>query len=383
MSRGRPEWPHRARAGRRRSCPGKGKPGHPAVFRFQLTGARRAARPTPGKRFARALRWAFVPGLMVACGWYVTGMPGDSWSGPLPPLSAQQRLVRDNLQAHVGALAGRVGERNVWRPEALAAAAAYIRATLEDLGYAVRAQSFLSEGVEVANLEVELPGYLVPREIIVLGAHYDSVVGSPGANDNASGVAALLEIARLLAGQRYARSVRLVAFANEEPPFFYTEAMGSAVYAARARRRGERIEAMVALETLGWYTDQPGSQRYPFPFGLFYPDRGNFVGFVGNLPARGLVRRALAAFRASTPFPSEGVAAPGGMEGVHWSDHWSFWQAGYPAIMITDTALFRYPHYHAATDTPERLDYPSLARVTLGLAEVVAGLAAKTGSESN
>ena len=377
MARSRPEWARRARAGRRSSCTGKGKRDGPAVFGFELTGARRAARPTPGKRIARALRWAFVPGLMVACGWYVTGMPGDSWSGPLPPLSAQQRLIRDKLQSHVGALAGRIGERNVWRPEALAAAADYIRVTLEDLGYAVRDQSFLSEGVEVANLEVELPGHLVPREIIVLGAHYDSAPGTPGANDNASGVAALLEIARLLAGQRYARSVRLVAFANEEPPFFYTEAMGSAVYAARARRRGERIEAMLALETLGWYTDQPGSQRYPFPFSLFYPDRGNFVGFVGNLPARGLVRRALAAFRASTQFPSEGVAAPGGMEGVHWSDHWSFWQADYPAIMITDTALFRYPHYHAATDTPERLDYPSLARVTKGLADVVTELAGK------
>ena len=236
--------------------------------------------------------------------------------------------------------------------------------------------------VQVANALTELFD-TAASEIIIVGAHYDSVPDCPAANDNGTGVAALLEIARLLAGQRYARSVRLVAFANEEPPFFYTEAMGSAVYAARARRRGERIEAMLALETLGWYTDQPGSQRYPFPFSLFYPDRGNFVGFVGNLPARGLVRRALAAFRASTPFPSEGVAAPGGMEGVHWSDHWSFWQAGYPAIMITDTALFRYPHYHAATDTPERLDYPSLARVTLGLAEVVAALAAKTGSERN
>ncbi len=340
-------------------------------------GANRNGRPAPGKRLARALRWAFVPGVMVACGWYVTAMPGDSWSGPLPPLSAQQRLVRDNLRSHVGVLAGRIGERNVRHPEALAAAADYIRATLEGLGYAVRVQPFESAGVQVANLEVELRGATVPQQIIVLGAHYDSAAGTPGANDNASGVAALLEIARLLAGQRYARSVRLVAFANEEPPFFYTDEMGSAVYAARARRRGELIEAMLALETIGWYTDRPGSQRYPFPFSLFYPDSGNFVGFVGNLPARGLVRRALAAFRTSTSFPSEGVAAPGGMEGVHWSDHWSFWQAGYAAIMITDTALFRYPHYHAATDTPNRLDYPSLARVTSGLAEVVAGLAGR------
>jgi hypothetical protein len=336
---------------------------------------RSAVRGARGRRLALALRWAVLAAIIVACGWYVTGMPGESWSGPLPPLSAEQRLIQDNLRSHVDMLAGRIGERNVWHPEALAAAADYIRATLEGLGYAVQAQPFPSEGVEVANLEIELPGESVPREIIVLGAHYDSAAGTPGANDNASGVAALLEIARLLAGNRYARSVRLVAFANEEPPFFYTDAMGSAVYAERARQRGEHIEAMLALETIGWYTDRPASQRYPFPFSLLYPDTGNFIGFVGNLPSRGLVRRALAAFRAATAFPSEGVAAPGGMEGVHWSDHWSFWQAGYPAIMITDTALFRYPHYHAATDTPDRLDYPSLARVTRGLAEVVAGLA--------
>ncbi|MDH3527454.1 MAG: M28 family peptidase [Gammaproteobacteria bacterium] len=307
----------------------------------------------------------------------MTGMPGKSWSAPVPPLSAEERLIEDKLKHHVGALAGRIGERNIGRPEALAAAAGYIRATLEGLGYEVRAQDFESQGQTLQNLEVELPGDPAPQEIIVLGAHYDSIAGTPGANDNASGVAALLEIARLLAGNTYARSVRLVAFANEEPPFFYSDEMGSKLYAARSRQRGEQIKAMLALETIGYYTDQPASQRYPFPFRFFYPDTGNFIGFVGNLASRRLVRRALGAFRAVTAFPSEGVAAPGWMMGVHWSDHWSFWQAGYPAIMITDTALFRYPHYHSATDTPEKLDYTALARVTGGLADVIAGLAGK------
>jgi Zn-dependent M28 family amino/carboxypeptidase len=229
----------------------------------------------------------------------------------------------------------------------------------------------------VNNLEAVLPGHGAADEIIVVGAHYDSVAGSPGANDNASGVAALLELARLLAGTALPRSVRFVAFANEEAPFFYGDEMGSNRYAARAQVQGERIVAMLSLETLGYYTDQPGSQRYPFPFSLFYPDTGNFIGFVGNFSSRALVRRAIGAFRAATSFPSEGVAAPSGMEGVHWSDHWSFWQAGYPAIMVTDTALFRYPHYHAATDTPEQLDYNGLARVTGGLAEVIGALASQ------
>ena len=302
-------------------------------------------------------------------------MPGKSWSAAVPPLSAEEQLIHDNLKRHVEMLAQQIGERNVWHAEALDAAALYIRHTLEDLGYEVRTQPFESGGLTVQNLEVELKGTTAPQEIIVLGAHYDSVAGTPGANDNASGVAALLEVARLLVGKSHARTLRLVAFANEEPPFFLTEAMGSQVYAARSRQHDEQIKAMLALETIGYYTDQPGSQHYPFPYGLFYPDTGNFIGFVGNLSSRRLVRQAIAAFRASTAFPTEGVAAPGWIMGVGWSDHWSFWQAGYPAIMITDTALFRYQHYHAETDTPEKLDYPSLARVTRGLVDVAVTLA--------
>jgi hypothetical protein len=324
---------------------------------------------------ASAVSLGVLVALLAAGVWYVTGMPGHVWSGRAPPLSAEEQKISENLRRHVEALAGQIGERNVWRPEALAAAAGYIRDELEGLGYEVAAQPFESEGLTVENLEVELPGTTSPREIVVLGAHYDTVVGSPGANDNGSGVAALLELARLLAGSDFARSLRLVAFANEEAPFFYTDAMGSTLYARRARRRGESVEAMLSLETIGYYTDRPHSQHYPFPFALFYPDTGDFVGFVGDLASRPLVRRALGAFRASTAFPSQGVAAPGRMDGVHWSDHWSFWQAGYPAIMITDTAPFRYPHYHAPTDTPDRLDYPAFARVTRGLAEVAAELA--------
>ena len=302
-------------------------------------------------------------------------MPGKSWSATVPPLSAEEQLIHDNLKRHVEMLAQQIGERNVWNAEALYAAALYIRNTLENLGYQVRTQRFESGGHMVQNLEVELQGTTAPEEIIILGAHYDSVFGTPGANDNASGVAALLEIARLLAGNSHARTLRLVAFANEEPPFFLTRDMGSLMYAAHSRHRGEQIKAMLALETIGYYTDQPGSQHYPFPYNLFYPDTGNFIGFVGNLSSWRLVRKSIAAFRDSTAFPSEGVAAPGWIPGVGWSDHWSFWQAGYPAIMITDTAFYRYQHYHAATDTPEKLDYPSLARVTRGLVDVAVELA--------
>jgi len=328
------------------------------------------------KRTIWSVRLTIIPLAILAAIWFVTGMPDNSWSGPRPPLTDNEQLIHDNLKRHVSALAGDIGERNVWRDGSMAAAAAYIRRTLIDAGYTVNIQSFTSRGVTVNNLEAVLPGKAHAEEIIVVGAHYDSVADSPGANDNASGVAAMLELARLLAGTALPRSVHFVAFANEEAPFFYGDEMGSNRYAARARAQGARIEAMLSLETIGYYTDQNGSQRYPFPFNLFYPNTGNFIGFVGNLSSRGLVRRAVGAFRAHTAFPSEGVAAPSGIEGVHWSDHWSFWEAGYPAIMVTDTAPFRYPDYHRATDVPGALDYVGLARVTGGLVEVIEVLAA-------
>ena len=308
---------------------------------------------------------------------YMTHMPGNSHAGPLPPLSATETQLRERLGGHIGVLAGEIGERNQWRYEALKASADYIEKTFQAMGYRVASQPYLAHGKTVRNLEATLSGASPPDEIVVIGAHYDSVAGSAGANDNATGVAALLEIARLLAQEKPARSVRFVAFVNEEPPFFYTQAMGSRVYARRARERGENIVAMLALETIGYYADAKDSQRYPFPFSLFYPDTANFIGFVGNLASRDLVRASVASFRSRATFPSEGLAAPGWMEGVHWSDHWSFWQEGYPAIMVTDTALFRYAHYHASTDTPDKIDYDRLARVVAGLARVILDLAAK------
>ena len=302
-------------------------------------------------------------------------MPGRSFAGPLPSLVPEELALRPRLVEHVRVLAGEIGERNLWRHEALEASARYVEGALRGSGCAVRDQEFRSAGKKVRNLEAELPGDSRPEEIVLLGSHYDSVLGSPGANDNASGVAANVEIARLLAGRRFARTLRFVAFVNEEPPCFLTGAMGSLVYARRARVRGERVVAMLSLETLGCYRDTEGSQSYPFPLGLVYPRTGNFVGFVGNLASGRLVRRALGSFRGHTAFPSEGLAAPGFIPGISWSDHWSFWEQGYPAIMVTDTALYRYPHYHTEDDTPEKVDDERLARVVAGLARVATDLA--------
>jgi Zn-dependent M28 family amino/carboxypeptidase len=261
--------------------------------------------------------------------------------------------LAERLRQHVAVLAS--GERNtdLDRP------ARYIE---REFGARFQRQEYPSGGRTVRNIEVG-------EGAIVVGAHYDTVPGSPGADDNASGVAALIELARL------GLPVRCVAFANEELPYSHGEEMGSYVYARRARSRGERLAAMFSLEMLGCYSDEPGSQRYPPVIGWFYPDRANFIAFVSDLGARRLVRRAHALFRKHSDFPSESLAAPVFVPGVTHSDHWSFRRHGYPAVMVTDTAFNRYAHYHLPSDTPEKLDYERMARVTLGLAGMLGELA--------
>ena len=315
-----------------------------------------------------------VASLLILGAMIVVNMPGKSYQAALPPLSKEQLILQDRLRDHVYTLAGSIGERNLYHYSALERAAQYISETFGSAGYSPTEQQFTVQGKTVKNIEVAIQGVDRPAELVVVGAHYDSVFGSPGANDNGSGVAALLELARLLRKTSLDRSVRFVAFVNEEPPFYYTNAMGSKRYAEQMAARGEKIIGMLSLETIGYYTEEEHSQHYPFPFDLFYPNTGNFIGFVGNLRSRKLVRKAIKSFRAHAKFPSEGVAAPGWVTGIGWSDHWSFWQAGYPAIMVTDTALFRYREYHSAADRPDILDYDSFTRVVDGLARVVVDL---------
>lgn len=306
-------------------------------------------------------------------------MPGRSHAGSVPPLSPDEAASRARLEAHVVELAERIGERNFRRPAALDAAADYIARELRAFGYQVAVQEFTAGGQLFRNLEATLPGRGTADEIVVVGGHYDSVLGTPGADDNATGTAAVIELARLLREEArrapLARTVRFVAFVNEEPPFFLTEQMGSRVYARAAAARGDRIVAMLSLETIGYYTDRQGTQQYPPPIGLAYPDRGDFIGVVGNVASRALVRRCIAAFRRRGRIPSEGLAAPSWVPGVFWSDHSSFWHHGYPAVMITDTAPFRNPYYHSAADTPEHIDWVRMTHVVHGLVDVVRELA--------
>ena len=302
----------------------------------------------------------------------VVKMPGESYSGPLPELTDEQRRLAATFRRHVEKLAGEIGERNVSRRyEQLTEAADYIEQQFQAAGLQVTRQSFLVGERECHNLICELAPHEGGGEVLVIGAHYDSVEHCPGANDNGSGVAALLTLAGELATMELSGPVRLVAFANEEAPYFGTQHMGAWRYAASCRERGERLRGMISLETIGYFSDQPGSQQYPPPFNQYYPSTGNFIAFVGNPTSARLVELAVASFRQHAQFPSEGGALPEQVDGVGWSDHWAFWRHGYPALMITDTAPFRYPHYHRQTDTPDKLNHEHVGRVLAGVKQVV------------
>lgn len=317
----------------------------------------------------------FLPAVFLIIWLFTVRMPGHSFAGALAPLSPEQRALERELRDHVAMLAGTIGERSTARYSATVQAARYVEQAFRQLGYDVVAQEFQAHGRTHRNLQATLAGTTRPVEIVVIGAHYDTAEEAPGADDNASGTAGVLALARMLKAAPRVRTIRFVAFATEEPPSFPTADMGSRHYADAARARGDSIVAMLSLESIGYYDIEPGSQKYPFPLNLAYPDRGDFIGFVGNLRSAGLARRAIATFRAHASFPSQGAAAPWWVPGVWWSDHWPFWRQGYRAIMITGTAPYRNPFYHTPEDTPDKLDYGRMARVVDGLAAVVRDLA--------
>lgn len=307
-------------------------------------------------------------------------MPRESFRGDLGPLDKRQKVLGDQLRRDVEHLAVTIGERNLNRYPQLNEAADFIKDRLTSLGYEVARQEYQVSDLPCYNIQAERQGATKPGEIVIIGAHYDSVIGSPGANDNASGTAALLALARKFAKKETDRTLRFVAFTNEEPPYFQTGDMGSSVYARRCRQRDENLVAVISLETIGYFTDEPNSQQYPPPFAAFYPSEGDFIAVVGNVGSRRLVRRVVDLFRQHAKFPSEGGAVPGEITGVGWSDHSSFWKEGYAGVMITDTAPFRYPHYHLPSDTPDKLNFEHVTRVVEGLVGVVSGLTAGEGS---
>lgn len=278
--------------------------------------------------------------------------------------------LSQRLQRHVEILAEVIGERNLFRSPNLQAAARYVQTQWEALGFEVRRQLYFVEGSPFENLEVCCPTGS-PGPWIVVGAHYDTAPGTPGANDNASGVAALLELSRWFTKHPPLHPFLCVAFTNEEPPFFYGRSMGSRVYARSLRQQGVRLHFMVSLETLGFYTQERHSQAYPPLLRYLYPDQGNFLAFVSDLRSWTVTRKVFSAFQKHSRVPAEAAALPRWIPGVSWSDHLSFWKEGYRAFMVTDTAFYRYPHYHRPTDRASQLNYNALAEVVEGLAHAL------------
>jgi hypothetical protein len=312
--------------------------------------------------------------------WFNCRCPGTT-TRTLAPQAVDPFRMR--LESSVTHMATTLGERNVQNaPQALEATADWIMKEWRDLGLQPREFTYRAseKGHLCRNLEVDVAG---PdgAPIVLIGAHYDSAHGTPGADDNASGVAAMLEISRALAGERLPALVRCVAFVNEEPPWFYGELMGSYVYAKMAKERQDPIYAMISLETMAYFTDRRDSQAYPRPLSLLYPDQGNFIGVIGCLSGRWLVTRTVELLRVESDVPVECASLWHKTPGVSLSDHSSFWKVGYPAIMITDTANFRNPGYHQYHDLPDRLDYDRFARVVMGVIAVTRQLARDAGEE--
>jgi Zn-dependent M28 family amino/carboxypeptidase len=334
---------------------------------------------------------AVVIGVITALvGCLLTFCKLPSFRGPAEPLDSAQQQLAVRLRGHVQKIAGDIGARSLTRsPGGLERAAIYIEEKFGEAGFTPVRQTFSVSGYfndglfgsthatqSTSNIEVAIPGTSKSTEIVIVGAHYDGVQECPAANDNASGVAAMLEIAGQLAKQRFPRTIRFVAFTNEEPPFFRSDDMGSYRYAKSCKERGDNIVAMMSIETIGYYSDQANSQRFPIaPLSLLYPNKGNFLAFVGKLDSRSVLTKCLSSFNSAVKFPVELIAAPENLPGVDFSDQLSFWRAGYPGFMVTDTAPYRYPHYHTNDDTPDKINYDDLALVTTGLSKVVRDLA--------
>ena len=282
--------------------------------------------------------------------------------------------MEQRLRDVVNALAGRIGFRSQSEPEALRMAAQCVEDAFRDSGCEPLSQEYECRGETVRNIAAEVGGTAAGRGILVIGAHYDTACGTPGADDNASGIACLLELARIFSKDPPACTLHLAAFTHEEPPAFMTKKMGSYVCAKSLKDRDAKVEGMISLEMCGYYCDEPGSQYYPSSlFRPFYPSQGDFIAFVGNFSSRRFLRRCKDLFRAGSTFPVESLIGTSFIPGVDFSDHRNFWKFGYPAFMVTDTAFYRNPNYHGPADTPDSLDYAKMAELVKALEGMIRG----------
>ncbi|MCX8109146.1 MAG: M28 family peptidase [Verrucomicrobiae bacterium] len=330
----------------------------------------------------RCLVFAVVvmSGVLALAYYYLVKCDGE-WSGVATESTGtpDPATIEDRLKADVAFMQS-LGPRHLGTDTSyaqLTRCADWIAQQWEMQGYRVQRHEFAVSNKICTNLEIQIPGSAAPSEIVIISAQYDTLPNSPGANNNASGVAVLLRLSELLRNRKLDRTVRLIQFVNEEDPFFGTEHMGSYVYAKASHERGDNIQAMLSLDSIGIYKHTPGSQRLPWPFSLFYPDRGNFLAFIGNLSSRQCVKVATRGFRKWSSFPIAAGLAPEWVKGVTWSDHSSFWRFGYPAVQVTDTGAFRSEFHTTAGDTMDKMDFGALARITIGLCGATMELADK------
>lgn len=290
---------------------------------------------------------------------------------------AQAHAVRTvdpaRLEAHVRKLSVDLSPRDVGHPENLDRAGAYISSELMQAGGSVSEQGYRVENQSYRNLIARF-GPDTPERIVV-GAHYDAAGPMPGADDNASGVAGLIELARMLGAHQPSIRVELVAFSTEEPPYFGTTGMGSFVHAQSLKKENVSVRAMLSLEMIGCFSDVHGSQHFPAGIlSAFYPSTGNFIGVVGRVSDGLLARRVKRAMSQAAPLPVYSVSAPSIIPGVDFSDQRNYWHNGYNALMITDTAFYRNLNYHTAHDTVEKLDYQRMAMVVEGVYAAITDL---------
>jgi len=302
--------------------------------------------------------------------WYMMKCEGN-WKGePLEKqMKAELSKMKKGMELDIEYLQ-KLGPRNSENDTSykqLRQSEEWIREKWESQGYTVKKQTFSYTGKEYSNLEIEIKGRIAPSEIIIVSAQYDTLPDSPGANNNGSGLAILFQLSQLLRKHNPERTLRLLNFVNEEDPFFGTEMMGSYQYAKSCRQRVEDIRVMLSLDALGVYKDEPGSQRLPFPFSIFYPDRGNFLAFIGNLQSRKYMVEVSKGFKKGSSFPIKVGVAPEWAKGAAWSDHSSFWKFGYPGIMVTDTGGFRSPYHTTKEDTMEKLNFEAMSRIVIGM----------------
>lgn len=285
-------------------------------------------------------------------------------------LSEEESLSAPRLKNDVRYIAEHIGLRNYAYYSNLEKTAEYIIRKFRELGYDVVIEPYKVGNQIYKNIIAMWPGQNSSDEVMIIGAHYDSCF-NPGADDNASGIAGVLELARLLKDQQLNKRIKFIAFTNEEPPFFMTQYMGSRVYARKVKANGEKIEAAIILETIGFYSEKPNSQKYLPLLGPFYPNRANFVAVVGNFHSKDIVSKITSSFKKSSDFSIVKLVSPDFIPGINFSDHWSFWQEGFPAIMVTDTAYLRNPHYHQSSDRVDTLDYEKMALVIHGLKDSI------------